>query len=98
MDFVAAAVVVVGAVERLIDVSDEVDDPLERLKPLARRRGLVAEHVLKYADLGDDAVAGRAIATGVVGWRGTIRRIDRDIHEMPACRLRALRLDLIGPR
>jgi hypothetical protein len=39
-DVVAAAVAVIGAVKRLVDVSDEMHDELERFQPLARwRRG-----------------------------------------------------------
>jgi hypothetical protein len=97
VDLVAAAVLVIRAVERLLDVSDEMDEPFQRLKPLAWRCRLVAQHGLKCADLCDDAVTGRAIATGVVALRRAVRRIDRDVDVVPARRLRSLRSDLVGP-
>jgi hypothetical protein len=37
-------IAVVGAMARLMDVCDEVDDELERLEPLRRRRGGISEH------------------------------------------------------
>src|SRR5690242_17602066 len=37
-EVVAAAIADVGAVERLMDVRDEMNDELERLQPIARRR------------------------------------------------------------
>src|SRR5262249_57363978 len=61
-DEVAAVIAVVRSVERLVDVTDQMHHPLERLVALARRRARIAEHPDEPLELLAVALTVRTIA------------------------------------
>jgi hypothetical protein len=93
---VAALVVIVDRVKRLMQVADEVHEELQRLPPLVVALRVIAQHLLGPGELGDDAIAflGRgAVAGGIV-----IGRAVRNVDEVPVGRLGPFRADFVGPR
>ena len=74
---VAAPVVVVADVERLVDVLDEVDEEEERPRPVALGGVLVGQDRPKLLDLVDHALA-VAAEPGVI-----LRGAQRHVHVMP---------------
>jgi hypothetical protein len=84
--------VAVSAVERLVQIPDEVHHELQRLDALFLRRLLVREHLGEPVDRVDDVVAGVPVALRVVPLR-----VDRDAHVVPRRRFVSLPPDLVGP-
>src|SRR5262249_48901497 len=95
VDSVTAVVAVVGAVEGLMEVADQVDDEAECLGTALIRRAMVGEYSALSLERRDDAVAARrplAVARRLVVVRG-----ERDVDVVPAGRLGAAVTDLVGP-
>jgi hypothetical protein len=67
-------------------------DEFQGFEALLWWRGTVPQLGGELVDLRNDAVTPGAVARCIVS-----RRADRDIDEMPWCRLSTLRPDLIGP-
>src|SRR3546814_11624977 len=71
-----AGVGVVGGVQRLVNVADEVDDELERVAAGLDRLALVGEDRPLLFDRADHAVAVRAVARGDVAAAAVGRGLD----------------------
>src|SRR6516162_10470611 len=65
-DVVAAAVVIVGNVKRLVSVANKMDDILKSLQTLALRCLLIAQQMFALFDLCDNASTLRTIAGSVI--------------------------------
>ncbi len=92
---VAAAVLVVAAVKRLMDVGDQVDEEAECLRPGADWGTPIGQDGTHALDGGDDAVAmgGRMAIPG----HDIARRLPRDVDEVPSDGVPALRPNLVSP-
>jgi hypothetical protein len=75
---VTALVVSVGAVQRLVKVADEMNEKLQRLRPLFFRPGSIGQHLGKVVDLVDDVVGVLRVA---ILERG---RVDGSTRSRPA--------------
>ena len=87
-DTVAAAILMIGGVQRLVHIADEVEHELEGEAALGvRRRGVAGE----LLDLGDHAVLCRPFAgEALSGWKAEACRIEAaslqfDVGEVPGC-------------
>lgn len=88
-DTVAAAVLMIGGVQRLVHIADEVEDELEGEPAFGVRRCGVAEFAGELFDLGDYAVLCRPLAGDArPGWKAEACRFETaafqlDVREMP---------------
>jgi hypothetical protein len=89
---VAALVLVVRAVQRLVHVADEVNQEHEVLAALVRREGGVVQRFPELLDLGD-----HAIALGTIARHVEVRLIDRNVDVMPRRGGGPRRTNLVGP-
>src|SRR6516165_6968804 len=80
---VAATIMIVGNVKRLVSVANKMIDILESFEPLAFRDLLIAQYMFELFDLRDNASTLRTIASSVIR-RGLARwQRDRDVYVMP---------------
>src|SRR4051794_28000137 len=95
LDLVAPLItVILGAVQRLMQIADEVDEEGKRHQPVARRQRTIGDHPLCPRNLARHAIAACA------GLLEVERLADVDILEMPRKRIVepiAERLDTVGP-
>src|SRR5580704_1784005 len=101
----AAPVVMIGGVQRLMEIADEMNQKLEREQALGGRRGGAFELDGKFVDFVHHAILRRSRArqlpcrqcrkseAGIL----EIRMIDLDVHKMPGRRLAMRAAILVGP-
>ena len=89
---VAAAVVVVGAVERLMHIADEMDDKHEGFALLYWSGRGVAQNRLEVRNFGDDAIVFGAVAGHVEVAIG-----DLNIDEVPGAGFGPAAAYIVGP-
>ena len=90
-DTVAAAILMIGSVQRLVHISDEVEHELEREAALRVGRGGIAEFAGELFDLGDHAILRRPLAgEALTRWKAEACGIEAaslqfDVGEVPRC-------------
>jgi hypothetical protein len=76
----AATVVVVGGMKRLVNITDEMNDVFERFEPLALRSLWVGQDALELFDLRNYARLLRTVADSIIARRLTGVGMDRPRH------------------
>jgi hypothetical protein len=92
VDPVTATIVVVGSMERLMKVADEVDEKTQSLRTGGKRELSVSNDFPISVDLRDHAIITPAIALRIVA-----RASDWDVHKMPRSCARAFHPYFIRP-
>jgi hypothetical protein len=93
---IAATVVVVGSMKRLVEITDEMYNVFERFEPLALRSLWVGQDALELFDLRNYALLLRTVADSIIARRLSGVGMDRDAYEVPPPRFGVLRSNL-GP-
>src|SRR5262245_43912823 len=92
LDEVSAQVVIVGAMQRLVQVPDQMHDKLEREQPIRVRLAGVSEYLFEEFELLEDA----AMMLGAIAdWIKIIRRA-RDVHKVPRRTVRVRQAEGVG--
>ena len=89
---VSAAVVIVRAMQGLVQIADKMDQKPQSLRPHGLRKLMVREDAFVFLHLGDDAIASQAVPHGVISVRRNL-----DVHVMPRSCFGTIAPDFIGP-